>query len=335
VLSRGEAILNADGLDDDQFRVSDSVLDFPIRSMMCAPLIGPMQKPLGIIYVDTNDPYERFHEDDLEVLLSLAATAGQAVEYARSHETQLRMDRRQRELATAKQVQLHFLPQSRPYVAGYRFFEFYNSAEEIGGDLYGYLPLPDGRLAITLGDVSGKGITAALIMARLCSEVRYRLVSAATPWDAVHDLNREFSRPENEAWFVTFVLCVLDAQRHEAMLVNAGHMPPILRRFTTGEVSEVGDDVAGPPLGCDATIRYQPFRVQFEPGDALLMYTDGINEAMDPDRTVYGSRRVRKTLQGGPKLIDELCLYLLADVKRYTENQPQADDICMVAIQRE
>jgi sigma-B regulation protein RsbU (phosphoserine phosphatase) len=119
------------------------------------------------------------------------------------------------------------------------------------------------------------------------------------------------------------------------MLVNAGHMPPILRRFTTGEVIEVGDDVAGPPLGCDATIRYQPFRVQFEPGDALLMYTDGINEAMDPHRTVYGSRRVRKTLRGGPKPIDELCLHLLADVKRYTENQPQADDVCLVAIQRE
>lgn len=335
VLSCGEAILNADGLDDNQFPVSDSVLDFPIRSMMCAPLIGPMQKPLGIIYVDTNDPYERFHEDDLEVLLSLAATAGQAVEYARTHEAQLRMDRRQRELATAKQVQLHFLPQSRPRVAGYRFFEFYNSAEEVGGDYYGYLPLPDGRLAITLGDVSGKGITAALIMARLCSEVRYRLVSAATPWDAVNELNQEFCRPENEAWFVTFVLCVLDAQRHEAMLINAGHMPPIHRRFADGEVREIGDELAGPPLGCDASMHYRPFVVQLDSGDALLMYTDGINEAMSPDRHVFGSKRVRQTLRSGPKRIDELCQSLLTDVRQFTQNQPQNDDICLVAIQRE
>jgi len=335
VLSCGEAILNADGLDDNQFPVSDSVLDFPIRSMMCAPLIGPMQKPLGIIYVDTNDPYERFHEDDLEVLLSLAATAGQAVEYARTHEAQLRMDRRQRELATAKQVQLHFLPQSRPRVGGYRFFEFYNSAEEVGGDYYGYLPLPDGRLAITLGDVSGKGITAALIMARLCSEVRYRLVSAATPWDAVNELNLEFCRPENEAWFVTFVLCVLEPQRHEAMLINAGHMPPVHRRFVDGEVREVGDEVAGPPLGCDASMHYRPFLVQLEPGDTLLMYTDGINEAMNPDRKVYGSKRVRQTLRAGPKPIDELCQSLLTDVRQFTQSQPQNDDICLVGIQRE
>ena len=335
VLSCGEAILNADGLDDNQFPVSDSVLDFPIRSMMCAPLIGPMQKPLGIIYVDTNDPYERFHEDDLEVLLSLAATAGQAVEYARTHEAQLRMDRRQRELATAKQVQLHFLPQSRPRVSGYRFFEFYNSAEEVGGDYYGYLPLADGRLAITLGDVSGKGITAALIMARLCSEVRYRLVSAATPWDAVNELNQELCRPENEAWFVTFVLCVLDPQRHEAMLINAGHMPPILRRFADGEVREIGDELAGPPLGCDAAVHYRPFRVQLDAGDALLMYTDGINEAMNPDRRVFGSKRVRQALRSGPKPIDELCQSLLAEVRQFTQGQPQNDDICLVGIQRE
>ncbi|HPM79648.1 MAG TPA: SpoIIE family protein phosphatase [Candidatus Anammoximicrobium sp.] len=335
VLSCGEAILNADGLDDNQFPVSDSVLDFPIRSMMCAPLIGPMQKPLGIIYVDTNDPYERFHEDDLEVLLSLAATAGQAVEYARTHEAQLRMDRRQRELATAKQVQLHFLPQSRPRVSGYRFFEFYNSAEEVGGDYYGYLPLADGRLAITLGDVSGKGITAALIMARLCSEVRYRLVSAATPWDAVNELNQELCRPENEAWFVTFVLCVLDPQRHEAMSINAGHMPPILRRFVDGEVREIGDELAGPPLGCDAAVHYRPFRVQLDAGDALLMYTDGINEAMNPDRRVFGSKRVRQVLRSGPKPVDELCQSLLTEVRQFTQGQPQNDDICLVGIQRE
>jgi len=335
VLSCGEAILNADGLDDNQFPVSDSVLDFPIRSMMCAPLIGPMQKPLGIIYVDTNDPYERFHEDDLEVLLSLAATAGQAVEYARTHEAQLRMDRRQRELATAKQVQLHFLPQSRPRVSGYRFFEFYNSAEEVGGDYYGYLPLADGRLAITLGDVSGKGITAALIMARLCSEVRYRLVSAATPWDAVNELNQELCRPENEAWFVTFVLCVLAPQRHEAMSINAGHMPPILRRFVDGEVREIGDELAGPPLGCDAAVHYRPFRVQLDAGDALLMYTDGINEAMNPDRRVFGSKRVRQVLRSGPKPVDELCQSLLTEVRQFTQGQPQNDDICLVGIQRE
>jgi serine phosphatase RsbU (regulator of sigma subunit) len=333
VLSCGEAILSADGAPDSALDISDSVLDFPIRSMMCAPLIGPMQKPLGIIYVDTNDPYERFHEDDLEVLLGLAATAGQAVEYAQAHQAQLQLDRRERALATAKQVQLHFLPQFRPQVSGYRFYDYYSSAEEVGGDYYGYTPLPDGRLAITLGDVSGKGISAALVMARLCSEVRYRLVTTASPLEAVQQLNAELCKPEHEAWFVTFVLLVLDPQTNQATLLNAGHMPPLCRR-ATGEVAEIGP-ASGPPLGCDERTQYAPCSVALEPGDTVLMYTDGVNEAMSPRRQLYGVERVHATVRAGPASLAELCEHLLADVRDFTCNLPQNDDICMIGIQRQ
>jgi phosphoserine phosphatase RsbU/P len=218
----------------------DSVLDFPIRSVMCAPLLGRLQEPLGIIYVDTNDPYERFNADDLEVLLSVTATAGQALEYAAAHQAKLHLDRRERELATAREVQLHFLPQTPPQIPGYRFFGHYASAEEVGGDYYGYQPLSDGRTAISLGDVSGKGISAALIMARLCSEVRYRLATAASLRDAFHQLNDEFAKPENDTWFVTFVLCALDNRAHLLSLFNAGHMSPICRRAVEREGRGVG-----------------------------------------------------------------------------------------------
>jgi phosphoserine phosphatase RsbU/P len=88
-------------------------------------------------------------------------------------------------------------------------------------------------------------------------------------------------------------------------------------------------------LGCDASIRYLPFRLQLDSGDALLMYTDGINEAMSPERSVYGSQRVRQTLRSGPKRIDELCHSLLAGVRQFTQGQPQNDDICLVGIQRD
>jgi serine phosphatase RsbU (regulator of sigma subunit) len=334
VLSRGEAILSADGLDNEDFDFSDSVIDFPIRSMMCAPLIGPLQKPLGIIYVDTNDPYERFHEDDLEVLLSVAAIAGQAVEYAQSHEVQLQMDRRTREMATARQVQLHFLPQSRPDVPGYAFFDYYRSAEEVGGDYYGYLEMPDGRVAITLGDVSGKGFSAALIMARLCSDVRYHLVTSPTPADAVQELNTEFCKPENEAWFVSMILCILDPRTHQVTLINAGHMPPLHRLSSTDHVQELGKEISGPPLGCDEDKVYLPFTVHLDPGDSLVMYTDGINEAMNPQRELYGVDRVRQTLKSGPASIRELCECLLKDVQTFSHHQTQSDDVCLIGLQR-
>jgi len=334
VMSQADAILSADGIDDDEFDISESVLDFPIRSMMCAPLLGPMQKPLGIIYVDTNDPYEHFHEDDLEVLISVAATAGQALEYATAHEAQLRLDRRNRELATAKEVQLHFLPQARPDVPGYCFYDYYSSAEEVGGDYYGYLSLPDGRVAMTLGDVSGKGISAALVMARLCSEVRYRLVTEGDPCQAVQALNREFSKPENDPWFVTFVLCILDPREHQVTIVNAGHRPPMLRKIQ-GQVQEVGQGETGMPLGCQESAEYAPFTMSLEPGDALFVYTDGINEAMSPDKKLYGVDRVREAIGTGPERIDGLGDFLLSDLRQFTHEHSQSDDICVIGLQRE
>lgn len=333
VMSEGEAILSADGFDDERFDISDSVLDFPIRSMMCAPLIGRLQKPLGIIYVDTNDPYERFHEDDLEVLISVAATAGQAIEYAQAHQAQLRLDRRDRELIMAREVQLHFLPQSHPAVSGYRFHDFYRSALEVGGDYYGYVPLPDGRLAVTIGDVSGKGISAALIMARLCNEVRYHLVTS-TPGEAVDKLNAEFIKPENESWFVTFVLCMLDPQRHELTVFNAGHAPPIRRSRDGGEIENIGVEVAGPPLGCDPAAKYESITREFHEGDSLIMFTDGITEAMNPNRDLYGKDRLYQAVEQGPAEVDGLCEWILGDVKRFTEDNPQSDDICLIGLQR-
>jgi serine phosphatase RsbU (regulator of sigma subunit)/pSer/pThr/pTyr-binding forkhead associated (FHA) protein len=335
VMSQGEAILSADGLDEADLEIGDSVLDFPIRSMMCAPLLGRLQEPLGIIYVDTNDPYERFHTDDLEVLLSVAATAGQAVEYAQAHQAKLNLDRRERELATAREVQLHFLPQIRPEIPGYRFFDHYASAQEVGGDYYGYLTLPDQRTAISLGDVSGKGISAALIMARLCSEVRYRLGTAGTLRDGFHQLNEEFAKPENDTWFVTFVLCVLDTSRHLLTLFNAGHMSPICRRSAEGEVEELGEAITGPPLGCDASISYDFCTAQLEPGDSLLIYTDGITEAMNAQHELYGRTRLHQAIRSGPERVDELCNWILDDVKSFTLQHPQNDDICLMGFQRE
>jgi serine phosphatase RsbU (regulator of sigma subunit) len=334
-MSRGEAILSADGVDDAELGLGDSVLDFPIRSVMCAPLLGRLQEPLGIIYVDTNDPYESFNADDLEVLLSVTATAGQALEYAAAHQAKLHLDRRERELATAREVQLHFLPQTPPEIPGYRFFGHYASAEEVGGDYYGYQELSDGRTAISLGDVSGKGISAALIMARLCSEVRYRLATAASVRDGFHQLNEEFAKPENDTWFVTFVLCTLDNHAHLLSLYNAGHMGPICRRAADGEVEELGEENIGPPLGCSPGIRYDPCTVDLQPGDLVLIYTDGISEAMNADHELYGRSRLIEAVRRGPERLEDLCAWILEDVKRFTLQQPQNDDICLIGFQRE
>ena len=129
----------------------------------------------------------------------------------------------------AHEVQHGFLPAASPRIPQYEFFDFYEPASQLGGDYFDYVPLPGGRLAVVVADVSGKGIPASLLMARLSADARYCLASEPTPAEAVDRLNRAFCEAGWEDRFVTLVLAVLDVQQHEVTVVNAGHLPPLLR----------------------------------------------------------------------------------------------------------
>ncbi len=334
VMSRGEAVLSTDAGQDERFRASESVERLEIRSVMCAPLIGSAKEPLGMIQIDTSQPARRFTAADLDVLVNVANLAGQMVGHARLHETQLAFDRRQRDLNTAKQVQLHFLPRKRPSVHGYQLFDYYDAADEVGGDYYGYIPLPDGRLAVASGDVSGKGVAAALLMARLCSDVRYCLVTHPTPADAVESLNREIAALVPTGRFITFALCVLDPAQHNVILVNAGHMPPVVRRAATKMAEVIGLENSGPPLGVDAERSYGQTEIPLDVGDAILMYTDGISEAMNPQREMYGIERIAE-VAAAPKSAESIVQTLVGDVKQFARGSSPKDDRCVVCILRE
>ncbi|MBN2296566.1 MAG: SpoIIE family protein phosphatase, partial [Pirellulales bacterium] len=223
VISAGEAILSADAASDSRFEMAESIVDFNIRSMMCAPLIGVDGDSLGVIQIDTLDRRQQFDRDDLDVLASVANQVAYAVENAQLHEVALREKALEQELSVAHEVQQGFLPASRPQVEQYGFFDFYEPANQLGGDYFDYVRLPDGRLAIVLADVSGKGISAALLVAKLSAEIRYLLVSEKTPAEVIAKLNTIFCGSRWEDRFVTMVLAVLDPARHEVTLVNAGH----------------------------------------------------------------------------------------------------------------
>ena len=212
VMTAGEAILSTDADQGD----NSSILDSGNSSTMTVPLMGPSRQPLGLLHLEATDRERRFMRADLEVLWSVGTVTGQAVEFARVHEARLTFDRRQRELDTAREVQLHFLPHMRPEVPGYCFFDYYQAAEDVGGDYFGYIPLADGRLAIAVGDVSGKGVSAALLMARLCSEVRYCLAICPSAVEAVERMNQELANTTQNDRFVTFLLCVLDPAQSRA-----------------------------------------------------------------------------------------------------------------------
>ena len=333
VMSEGKGILSTDA-DVDDPETGTSIWETSACSMMTVPLVGASRKPVGIIHIDTTNARGRFREDDLEMLISVATVAGQAVEHARAHQVSLKLDRRERELSTAREVQLHFLPQKRPDLPGYRFFDYYRAADDVGGDYFGYVSLPGGRWAIAVGDVSGKGVSAALMMARLCSDVRYCLVTSGSPLEAVERLNRDLIDPSLDDRFVTFLLAVIDPTTHTLTIVNAGHMPPILRRWKSGEVEQIGIEEAGPPLGFDAASEFAFSTVTLDAGDCVVMYTDGISEATNAEEQVYGIKKVCKAVADGPTDIEKLGQLVLDDVDRFVDEQPQMDDICLLVFGR-
>jgi serine phosphatase RsbU (regulator of sigma subunit) len=301
--------------------------------MICAPLMGPSRRPLGIVYLDTTDAKRRFDQNDLDVLASVATIAAQGVESAGARHTIWDVGTYRRHLGTAKQVQLQFLPQSRPEVEGYQFYDYYQPADEVGGDYFAYVLLPDGRLALAIGDVAGKGVSAALLMANFCAEVRYCLATCPTPAAAVEQLNQDLSSETLNYHFVTFVLCVLDPKTHMLTMVNAGHLPPLLRRL--GTIEPLGGSDSGLPLGCDAKRSYEQVEFKLEPGDSVVLYTDGITEAMNSKGEVYGSQRLKTALASAPGGIEEVGQALLDDVRRFIRGRLQSDDICVVCFARE
>jgi sigma-B regulation protein RsbU (phosphoserine phosphatase) len=334
VIESKAAILSADAASDERFDMSQSIVEFRIRSMMCAPIINGDGDVLGVMQVDTLDQRSRFQEDDLEVLAGVALQAAIAIDNAQLHAQAIRQQQVQRDLELAQKVQQSMLPVAPATVEGYVFFDFYRAAREVGGDYYDYVELPDGRIAVVVADVSGKGISAALLMARLSSDVRYCLASAPSPAVAIRRLNAGMARSAWEDRFVTMVMAVLDPREHVATIVNAGHMPPILRTADK-QALEIGGDKSGLPLGVLDDFEFEQVSVELPAGSFLTLYTDGISEAMNPAGEIYGLERIHERVAAPIASVKDLGRHILDDVKQFVGERAQSDDMCLACFGRE
>jgi phosphoserine phosphatase RsbU/P len=334
VVKSKQAILSADAASDARFELSQSIADFRIRSMMCAPLVTNEGNVLGVIQIDTLDQRARFSNDDLDVLASVAFQAAFAVDNAQLHEKQLAQQKIQADLNAARQVQKTLLPTHPPVVEGYQFFDFYEPASQVGGDFYDYVVLRDGRVAVVLADVSGKGVAAALVMSKLSSEVRYSLASEPNAAKAVDEINASFCRAGWEDRFATFVLALLDPKTNRVTFVNAGHMSPMIRH-RLGQVADVGSpDDSGLPLGVTDDVEYMAREIELKPGEVITIFTDGISEALNPANELYTLERLQQQIAlatDGPMTLGKT---ILEDVKRHAAGRAQSDDMCMVVFGR-
>jgi serine phosphatase RsbU (regulator of sigma subunit)/pSer/pThr/pTyr-binding forkhead associated (FHA) protein len=336
-LETNQAFLSDDASADKRIPLSQSVLDFRIRSVMCAPLCSAEGKAFGVIQLDTQDRSKKFTQDDLKLLVCVANQAAVALENARFHEEQVARERLKRDLELATQVQLSFLPQQLPEVPGYEFFAHYEPALQVGGDYYGFVPLSGGRLAITVGDVAGKGIPAALLMAKLSSDTRFCLLTqpdAAQALIALNDLLYPYTSPMDR--FVTLAMAVLDPKAHTVTLVSGGHPSPLLYHKSEGVLMDaMPRDVPGVPLGMLEGCDYGACQIMLKPGDSLTFFSDGVPDALDVNNASFGTEGIQATLKGaGPVSARPLGERLSKAVKQHAAGRSQHDDITLVCLSR-
>jgi serine phosphatase RsbU (regulator of sigma subunit) len=301
--------------------------------MICAPMIGGDGHPLGVIQIDTLNQRARFSDEDLEVLAGVASQAAVAIDNANMHEQVVAQRAMQRDLELARRMQRTLLPSKAPEVPGYFFFDYYQAARQVGGDYYDYVQLPGGRLAVIVGDVAGKGVPAALMMARLSADVRFSLASEQDPAKAIRQINEGFAHHDWQDRFVTMIAAVVNPRTNELTTVNAGHMAPFLRR-RGGSVTEIGEEAAGLPLGVAPGYEYQSHTHVLEPGDVITIFTDGFSEAMNNQRELYGLDRLKAQIGSPAVSLSDFGQHILEDVSRFVDGFDQSDDMCLVCFGR-
>ncbi len=332
-LRHRQVVLSDDVQGDARFNASESVANLRIRSVMCAPMLSGTGQLLGVIQIDTANVQGRFITSDLELLVCLSNQASLAIDNANLHKQALAQRDLERDLEFANSVQMGFLPTARPDFPPFQFYDFYEPAQHVGGDFFDYIKLPNGRLAVAIGDVAGKGVPAALLMARLYSMTRYSLLTSPTPASAVTDLNNSISSSGLGHRFITFLLAVIDPQTGQVTIVNAGHLPPLLRS-ENGTVEIIPSADTGLPLGVSGDCVYEQAEITLQPGDSLFFFTDGLTEAMNSSNEIYSLKRIIAFLKNQQGSVEHLGESLIADVERFCEGRSQRDDICLVCFRR-
>jgi len=332
VMQTREAIISLDAGSDARFELSQSIADFRIRSMIVAPLLNSDGEPIGAIQIDTVQQKGGFESKDLEILVGVANQAGIAIENAQLHEQMVLQRLVEQDLELASQVQKAFLPREAPKVPGYSFFQYYNPAQQIGGDYFDYIELDNNRIAIVIADVVGHGVAAAMFMAKLSAEARFAFATINDPRLALASLNDRITALGVEK-FITMAVIVLDYVAHKANIVIAGHMPPIML-MQDKSIEEPGSDVGGPPLGIMSDIPFDTFEVAIQPGESLTLYTDGIFEAPNAEGAQFSIERVRQQVAACAGDIQKAGSEIIDHVTKHIVGCDQEDDMCLVIVGR-
>jgi sigma-B regulation protein RsbU (phosphoserine phosphatase) len=331
VVIRGRSVLTSDAQHDPRFASGTVVLQ-GVRSVLAVPL-GVSEKVFGIIYADSPIAEGRFTEDHLKVLTTLASVAAIRVENARLVEARFQQERLERELQLAMEIQQRFQPTAPPVVPGYEFQGISFPCYEIGGDYYDFIQRDDGRLVIALGDVSGKGTAAALLMSSLHAAIHAQTGSHDTLVQTISAVNRYLAENIPPNRFVTLFYAELDPESGALSFLNAGHNPPLIIH-AAGTVEQLAS--GGLPLGIKADADYREGRTHLQLGDVLVIYSDGVTEAASPSGEEFGPTRLYEVVS---RNVDASAAGIRDRIEsaltKFSQGTQAADDITLVIVKRQ
>jgi len=332
-ITEGVAILVSDAAADQRFNASESIIMNRIRTAMVAPMIYK-EESLGVIYIDTQSRALAFSNEELEMLTSIANQAAVAIVNARLHSQLVEQHKIAREMEIARTIQMNLLPKTYPDLPGYQLSAMSLPAKQVGGDYYDFIKLPDNRIGLAIADVSGKGVSAAILTATtrsyLLSETQHK---DATLGQALDRINRMIHRDvAGGQMYVTMVLGYLDPTDGSMEYINAGHAYPVLIH-PNGQTEFL--DVGGVFLGIMEDNNFEFGHTTVPPGGVLVMYTDGVTDILDPDGKSFGNDRFLDLLRDKQHLsAEEIRNSIYQSCLKHRGTADQFDDFTLIVCKR-
>ena len=312
-------------------RFNGVLWDEKIKSVLCVPLLIKSEL-VGILTVFNKRKKQQFTHEDQRLLAILAAQSAQVVENARLHEEEHKFLRVQEELRLATDIQIGLLPKESPVIPGYDIHGVSLPAQSVGGDYFDFIIQDEKHLAVCLGDVAGKGLSAALVMSNMQATIRGQAQVEHSPAECLRLSNRLLFHSTTMNKFATLFYGQLHIHSHEFFYANAGHNRPIL--FCQNGAVEILD-TAGLALSIVENEEYRDDKISLNPGDILVIYSDGITEAMNPDGEEFEEERLRQVVaQHRHKPAEDILSHIIKDVQLFRDSAEQNDDITAVIIKR-
>lgn len=310
----------------------DQITGYRTRSILTLPMRNPQQKIIGVVQL-VNKKGGAFTRRDEQLLSAMSSQAAISIENARLYAQELEQQLLNRELETARAIQISFLPETVPQLTGWDIAYHWKPIRDVAGDFYDFYEMEDGRLAILIADVSGKGIPSALFMALTVTVLRFGMSLGLPPAEMIKRANDLILRSQRSRMFATVFVGYLDTSTGEMQFASAGHNPPLLYRHERGVCEEITS--SGVAVGLFKTAAYHEATVTLQENDILVLFTDGITEIINADEEEFGEERLKEVVCDHAHLpAQALAAVIIEEASVFAAEAGAFDDETLIVMKR-